>query len=359
MKFCQTDGTVLIENAPAADPYKTVVGNQSDIAGAIPPLDPFKTMVAIPPPKAAEDDLLQLPEESDNLKTMVISQNELREEIKGEEVPPLDLPPPTYAPSAPLIEPKPPTPNDFSSAPSAVNAGLPKPSEAFPSDAPVVKNPSGSQGSSPFDSKPFENDFSTQSPYGNQENKPIPSPFQDSLPPGYQPPAASPFDAPPASPFDAPTPPSFKEPDSPFGASPESATQLPFQPPTPFGQPESFNAQMEQTGWTPPPAPNSEWGNQDLGANTPFQPPAAGVGQNQTLAVVSLVLGILSFICGGIFLAIPAIVTGYMQKNNIKNNPAEYGGGALANIGMIIGIVNVVLTVVVIIIYIILIAANL
>ncbi len=348
MKFCQTDGTVLTENAPAEDPYKTVVGNQSDIAAAIPPLDPFKTMVAGAPPKPAEDDLLQLPEEPADLKTMVVSQDELRGELKGEEASPLDLPsaPPTYAPSAPLIEPKPPRPPNFG------DAALPKPSGAMPGDVP-------SDAPSPFDSKPFDNDFSSQSPYGNQENKPIPSPFRDSLPPGYQPSAASPFDTPPASPFDAPNPPSFKEPEPEFGASSDSSSPSPFQPPTPFGQPEPFNAPMEQSGWTPPPAPVSEWGNQNLDANTPFQPPAAGTGQNQTLAIVSLVMGILSFVCGGIFLAIPAIVTGYMQKNNIKNNPAEYGGGTMANIGMIIGIVNVALTVLILIIYIILIAANL
>ncbi len=47
MKFCQTDGTPLVEIADVApaDPYKTVVGSQNEIASAI-PVDPFKTMVA-------------------------------------------------------------------------------------------------------------------------------------------------------------------------------------------------------------------------------------------------------------------------------------------------------------------------
>lgn len=349
MRFCQTDGTVLTENAPAEDPYKTVVGNQSDIAAAIPPLDPFKTMVAIPPPKLAEEDLLQLPKDSDQLKTMVVSQDELREELKDEGVPPLDLPP-TYAPSAPLIEPKPPTPNDFSSAPSSGDAGLPKPSTAFPSDAPAAKNPSGSQGSppSPFDSKPFENDFSAQSPYGNQENKPIPSPFQDSMPPGYQPPTASPFDTPPASSFDAPLPPPFKEPEPAFGNQPESA----FQPPTPFGQPEPVDAPMQQTGWTPPPAPaSSGWGsqNQELNANTPVQMPAGGK-QDQTLAIVSLVCGILSiFCCFSIIVPIAAVVLGFIAKGKIDENPNEYGGRGLALAGMITGGIGLILGIIVII----------
>ncbi len=338
MRFCQTDGTVLIEDAPAADPYKTVVGNQSDIASAIPPLDPFKTMVAGAPPKP-EADILQLPDEPDQMKTMVVSPIEMQEEIKAsgnEDMLSLDSSPPaSYAPSAPLIEPKP--ASDFSAPP--------KPSESISTEATMIMNSGNLSESSPspFDSKPFENDFSSQSPYGNQDNKPIPSPFQDSLQPNYQPPSASPFDA--------PTPPTFQEPESPFGSS--EPVNSPFQPPTPFGQPESSNQQVQEAGWTPPSLPDSQWQNQDLGSNMPSQSPA-GSGPNQTLAIVSLILGILSFLCGGIFLGIPAIITGYMQRNNIKSNPAEYGGGTLATIGMILGVVNLVLTVVVVIIYIIL-----
>ena len=91
MRFCQTDGTVLVEDVPAADPYKTVVGSQSDIASAMPPLDPFKTIVATPP--RIEEDILQLPEEPDLLKTMVVSHDELRADLKAEaDVPPLDIP---------------------------------------------------------------------------------------------------------------------------------------------------------------------------------------------------------------------------------------------------------------------------
>ena len=109
MRFCQTDGTVLVEDAPPADPYKTIVSNQMDVSAAIPPSDPFQTMVA--PKPNADDDLLQLPDEPDMLKTMVVSRDELKaasSSSKAEDIAPLDLPPPAlYAPSAPLIEPKP------------------------------------------------------------------------------------------------------------------------------------------------------------------------------------------------------------------------------------------------------------
>lgn len=360
MRFCQTDGTVLIDAAPPADPYKTVVGNQSDIAAAIPPVDPFKTMVASPPPKAGGgDDLLQLPEEPDRLKTMVVSQEEMNAELNAADAKnddnddaPLDVPS-SYAPSAPLIEPKPPKPAEPSLSPpnfGDLGSAMDDEQDSVPTMLNVSppEKPKDAPSSSPFDSKP--GDFSTQSPYGSPDNKPIPSPFQDSMPPGYQPPPISPFDQPKAE----------KESASPFSNAPESAAAPPSSPfdapPSPFGQADPFNA--PNAGWSPPPAPVAEWGNQELGANTPFQPPAATGGQDQTLAIVSLILGIFSFICGGILLAIPAIILAYMQKNNIKRDPVKYGGGTMATIGMILGIVNAVLTVIVLGIYIILIVAN-
>jgi hypothetical protein len=366
MKFCQTDGTVLIDDAPpAADPYKTVVGNQSEIASAIPPLDPFKTMVANPP-KAVEEDLLQLPDEQNSLKTVIVSQDELRGGLKASEaddVPKLDLPP-----SAPLIEPKPASQSDFAPAPprfdepfssspnfgdvSSSESGLPKPSETNTGDATAIINLNSppDNAPSPFDSKPLPNDFSTQSPYGSQENKPIPSPFQDAMPPSYQPPSASPFDA--------PTPPPFKKVEPMFGGGQESANQSPFQPPSPFGTAEPFNSQMQQTEWSPPPAPVSEWQNQDLGANTPFQPPPAASGQDQTLAIVSLVCGILGILCCGLFTGIPALITGYMAKNNVDSNPNQYGGRGLAVAGMIMGGISILFSILGIIYYIILLATS-
>ncbi len=303
MKFCQTDGTVLLDDAPLDDPYKTVVGSPGEIPA--PPLDPFKTMVAGSSPKTDDDDLLQLPEEQDSIKTMLVSQDETKRESKAiADVPPLDLPP---VPSAPLIEPQ-----KGSSSVSLENDAPPK-----------------------FDSKP--NDFSGQSPYGNTDNLPIPSPFQNSMPPGG-------FQPPPGSPFNEPKPP-YREPEPMFSEPQESANQSPFgqSPPTPFGNAEPFNQPMGQAEWTPPPAPVAGWQNQALGADTPFQPPATG-GQDQTLAIVSLVCGVLSIICCGAIAGIPAIITGYMAKNNVDSNPGQYTGRGMALAGMILGGVSLVFT---------------
>jgi hypothetical protein len=116
-------------------------------------------------------------------------------------------------------------------------------------------------------------------------------------------------------------------------------------PPSPFDPPgtplESYEPQpMQQQEWTPPPAPTPEWQNQQIGSNTPFQPPPSGAvgGQNKTLAIVSLVLGIISVCC---YLApvtgAAALVTGYMANKKISEDPNTYGGKGLATAGMITG----------------------
>lgn len=363
MKFCQTDGTLLVDDAPPVDPYKTVVGSQSDIASAIPPIDPFKTMVASPPPKVEEpkaaNEVLEVPEEIDSLKTMVVSQEEMKQAIKADEatdVPKLDLPPPAPPVAAvPIIEPKAPTPVDFSPPPA--------PPPMF--DEPVSSAADFGQMSPPktdlpkpvenqkFDSKSKPTDFSTQSPYGNQENKPIPSPFDGSMI-GYQPPTAPPFDA--------PKPPPFQEPASPFGDAAQSSNQPSFQPSTPFDQPEAFNAPIKQDDWMPPPAPVSEWQNQELGANTPFQPPIAGGGQSQTLALVSLILGgigiitiiptLLFTLCAilPVGFGLAAIITGFLGRSRASKKPDEYTGGGLALGGIITGAISLLVPIVIVVI---------
>jgi hypothetical protein len=217
MRFCQLDGTLLVE----------IAENASD--------DPFKTIVGIPPERKDESDLLQSPEDS------------------------------------------------YSHEPE------------------------------------------------REENPRVSSPFDDSTLSGYQPPSAPPF----------------REPEQTFGTQNEPFDQSPFgQSQPPFGQQSSpYNPPTQQTEWTPPPAPISNWQDQGLGTNTPFQPPIAAQGQNQTLAIVSLVTGILSIICCGAFAGIPAIITGYLAKNNINANPDQYTGRGMATAGMIMGGISIFFTI--------------
>lgn len=373
LKFCQTDGTplVAVEEAPPEDPYKTTVANASDLP--IPPLDPFKTMVASPPPRAEEpkpevkEDVAEAKEEEiDPMKTIVStdfppfkqeSKPQEREESKA------DAPPSPFG--SPLTEPKsevskdisatPPEPPKFSepdlnppnfgemppkpTPPPVETPFAPPPVETSSAPPPPLEAPSEPVSPPPTPSKPFEmsqpeakksGDFSGDSPYGDTNNAPIPSPFDLSMPPGYQIPSA-------------PMPP-YKE------AEIEEVKAEALN--TPFAEEVKENQQIEQQepqGWTPPPVPNANWQDQQIGQNTPFQPPPDGVqGQNKTLAFVSLGLGLLSIpCCGFILFGLGAIVTGFMAKSKADNNPNEYGGRGLALAGLIIGAITIVLGIIV------------
>ncbi len=162
----------------------------------------------------------------------------------------------------------------------------------------------------------------------------------------------------------SPEPPAFiapEPPPSPFAMAEEPAPQPEiFEDPAPaapvYDEPATmiqpsvdipFEAPAPVAEWTPPPAPDASWQNQEIGSNTPFQPPPTGAaGQNKTLATVSLVLGITSIFCCGLLTGIPAIITGFMAKGKVDENPQEFGGRGLAIAGMILGAVSIVLTIV-------------
>ena len=388
MRFCQTDGTPLVEavEAQPEDPLKTTVVRQEDIASSIPSSDPFKTMVATPSESDESGDLLQLPEkEFDPMQTMVVQPlgqdkpvfdepetpkfEEIKQDIKADA--------PSSSPfggfSTPN-EPLPETPKDYSNDPTLLTPEPPKFSE------PDLSPPSFGDLSS--SAKPNEEDMPQtvmQNPWDagsapKSEDSPY---FKDS-------PFSKPSDAPSSSPFDAPQssfdqPKSaFDEPKSPFGqpASPFDAPKSPFDAPNDaFNQPQtsaydapqtsfdppkqtfdepanqfgsaqfdqmnqgfSGNQPLQQSEWTPPPTPEQGWGDQGLGANTPFQPPPAATGQNQVLPIVSLVFGILSVCCYvSPVTGLVALITGFLGMKNANNDPAQYGGKTLAIVGMILG----------------------
>ncbi len=346
LRFCQTDGTPLLEitdNTPD-DPYKTTVGGQSVFAPETPP-DPFKTMIGGSFKKEDADNLLQLPDEKqDPLKTMFISDEEMKKQLAGNEpekekiieIPPFD----NYSASSAekkdssFSSPQSPDLGDLSSvSPSAGSTPFEKPSEDMSSSF----SGSDSKGvSSPFDQKTTDstpkNPFDSAPPF-KQPNAPIPSPFDDAKPTSYNPPSA------PLPTYKEPEPMNVEQ-NNPFSQTPFGQSSMPVSEP------------LQQTEWTPPPVPDSNWQNQPIGANTPFQPPASGIGQNQTLAIVSLILGILSVLCCAWFLpGIVAVVLGFMAKSKAEQNPNEYGGRGLALGGIITGGISVVLGIIVMILY--------
>ena len=335
-KFCQIDGTPLVAMVEEPnDPFKTVVGTQPPATSSNISDDNMKTFVI---GKDERDDLLQIPEAFDPMKTMVVS-----EPIK----PPPPTPPP---PTPPINEPVVPAPPKFSEP----SLNPPSFGDLSPSEPPKVESPFSTPISEPPKVEPPKMDAPVANPFNPPPPLVVEPPKFEATPlPSESSANDSPFNPPPkppiASPFDAPPPifnePKMQEAPKPIG-SPFDAPASPFdKPATPFGQAnDPFANQQQDSAWSPPPAPVQSWQDQSVGQNTPFQPPPAGTGgQNKTLPIVSLVCGILGFCCG--ILGIVAIITGFMGRNNANTNPQEYGGAGLATAGMILGIIGFLLNV--------------
>ena len=297
MRFCQADGTPLVDAAPPVDPYKTMVARPEDIAAGVPPAS--SDAPAAEPPAKEEEEVLQLPVESDPLKTMYASEEEIRKEMEAHDAkdePVMDIPP--FAPEPPKF-------SEPSLSPPSFGDVSPPPSPFSPPPSPA------------------SSDLPSESPFG-KTTPPIPSPF-DAKPSTYEPPA------PPAPNF-----PQFQDPE------PVSSTASA----NPFDQPSPAAPQ-----WTPPPAIEPSWQNQEPMQNSPYSPAGSGGGQNQTLAIVSLVLGIVSIVFCQITGPV-AVVLGIMARKKAAANPIEYGGAGLGLAGIITGVIGTLLLVLVILYFI-------
>jgi putative exporter of polyketide antibiotics len=79
--------------------------------------------------------------------------------------------------------------------------------------------------------------------------------------------------------------------------------------------------------------------------------PSAGYGggyaqpKTNQKAIWSLVLGILGFVCCGIFAGIPALILGNMAKKEIAASGGAESGAGMAQAGFILGIIAIVLSV--------------
>ncbi len=155
----------------------------------------------------------------------------------------------------------------------------------------------------------------------------------------------------------------------PPGQGQDPAGQSDQPPPPPPSEPQ-WNP---QSGGTPPPPPppggyqapgqggygDQGYGQQGYGQgygqgqppSYPPQPPGApgGYGQPQQtspLAIVSLVLGIVGFLCCTFFvLGIGAVVTGFLARKQIAESQGRLKGQGMATAGLVLGAVGIVLAV--------------
>jgi len=331
MRFCQVDGTPLVDDAPAFDPYATIVGaavkppsapaeasKEADTASASEKTDETVGSKPITPPA----DILDVPE-ADPLKTMYVSDAEMMATL-GKNKPD----------SEPEVIEVPPIETDDSPK-AAADAGSDKaPAPEAPSfSVPDVPAPSVRDPTPP--SSPF-------SPPGLKGESPVPAPPKFEEPKLEEPKfdeAATMIQSSPKSPFEAPPepakwtpPPPGSDIDKPFGTPAPAEKKSPFDP----------VPSAPMAAWTPPPPPEPSWQNKEVGSavSPAFQPAAGGEGEkmNQTLPIVSLVLGILSICCYiSPVTGFIAVVVGFLGLKNIQNEPNLYGGRTLAIVGMILG----------------------
>ncbi len=283
LRFCQADGTPLVDAEEELDPYKTMVAKPGEIAAALAANKGADEA-------SKEDSVLELPDEPDPNKTQFVSEKELRDEMAAadnHEV--MDLPPEPPK----FNEPEPPSPPKM---------GGPPPS--------------------PFDQSPREaapDQFSQTSP-------PIPSPFGGSPEPIREESPAPKFEEP------EPPKPQFSEPE------PAEPKFDPFEAQAPTAPPP---ASMQQS---PPPmgGPVAQ-----MGGSAAAPPANTAAAPSKTLALVSLVLGILGFTlcCGTVVPSLVAIITGVMARGKAKNDPANYEGAGLAMGGIITGVIGLLLSV--------------
>jgi hypothetical protein len=74
-------------------------------------------------------------------------------------------------------------------------------------------------------------------------------------------------------------------------------------------------------------------------SNQPYQSPPAK--PNSSMAIASLVLGILGWTIAPGLASIAAIITGHMGKKEIRESMGQLGGDGMATAGLILGYANV------------------
>ena len=101
----------------------------------------------------------------------------------------------------------------------------------------------------------------------------------------------------------------------------------------------------------PPPPPPPPSGGYIPPPPSGFAPAAAGYAAQRTdgLAIVSLVAGILSIVCTvacfGVVLGPAAAIMGFISRQRITSSGGALGGGTLALVGLILGIIGFVASV--------------
>lgn len=64
---------------------------------------------------------------------------------------------------------------------------------------------------------------------------------------------------------------------------------------------------------------------------------------NSSLAIASLVFGVLSFVCFSILTAVPAVICGHMVLGQIRRGEVAESNRGLAIAGLVLGYINIII----------------
>src|SRR2546421_2367787 len=125
----------------------------------------------------------------------------------------------------------------------------------------------------------------------------------------------------------------------------------PTPPPPPSGGGYSPPPPPPGGGFAPPPPPPPPGGGFVPPPPGGYIPPGAGDAARRTdgLAIPALVIGIVSivcsFVCLGIVLGPTAAIMGFISRQRIATSGGMIGGGPLALVGLILGVIGFVASV--------------
>lgn len=85
-------------------------------------------------------------------------------------------------------------------------------------------------------------------------------------------------------------------------------------------------------------------GNETLPPANTLPPIGSGQPGASGQAIAALVLGILSLVCGGFLMGIPAFFLGRAEEKAIARGDSSKAGQSLAKIGWILGLVGTILS---------------
>ncbi len=279
MRFCQVDGTALLDVEPPLDPYATMVGHKLDL------------MQEEPSDKPAEEIVIE---------AAAVEIIPTLDEVTAE---PLAEVPAKEIASEPLIH------ETTGSIPIAV------PDEVLELS-----------GVDPLKTM-YVSESEMKEVFGAQEQA-----NETPVEPAVETAAPS-FDATPPSPFSVPEEPAAAKP--PFEHA-ETETVLASEASSPFREPEPAPV------WTTPPAPDAAWQGQQNVQYQPAPPNAGGPSQGLAIGSLVCGILSCTICCSmGIFFGPAALLMGFMAKKKAEESPLEYGGRGLALGGMISGAVGV------------------